>query len=206
MGVKDFLNKITGKSKKNQEENNTRDNNEMSSDIILKYRSGDEANVLFEQLENVKLDNGTQKLLQKLKVIYIDKNTKKFEGKEFYMEPEFDENGNNITKEKYLETARENMPLAKGFLQKEQVNSMSTNYIGKIGYKENGKPYREKDDKFERGYKQLIDRIIEQKIKEENSKFRKGLEIQVNNAPDCYEKVNHAEELSNQRNPRNNKD
>lgn len=168
---------------------------ESTPDCVLKYRSGVNAQVSFKDIEEVALDNGTRKNLQSVLVNY-DMPDGTFQRKKYYMEPIFDKDGNNITKESYLSLTNSNMPLIKGFFAKEQLEKEPTNYIGYIDYDNNGKPIRGKDTNFERGYKITLERKIAGKQKESEENFRKQMQDQVERVG-YHEKTSHAEDLSN---------
>ena len=145
--------------------------------------------------EDVSLDDGSIKRLQKVHVMYNNPDNT-FEGKNMYMDPVIDKDGNNITRESYLELLSQNKPLVKGFFAIDQVEKQPTNYIGHIGYNREGKPIRGKDTNFERAYKGHLDRKKLREYKERESRFNKQLQEQVNNAPFHDDTKNQPEDLS----------
>lgn len=162
-------------------------------DCRLNYKSGISADISFKDIEQISLDNGNMKMLQAVNVMYnMPDHT--FKSKKYYMDPIFNDNGENITKESYLSLIDSNKPLLKGFFEKNQIDNEHTNYIGSIGYNDSGKPFRKKDIIFERAYKIMLDRK-----KEKNEIFNNELRSNVNKEP--YIKTSHAEDLSNKKCP-----
>lgn len=150
MGIMDLF-------KRRMKKNDNITVNKVDPDCSLSYKSGVKADISFKGIEEVLLDDGTKKLLQKVYVLYNNPD-KTFEGKDYYMEPVIDQNGNDVTKESYMQLENYNLPLLKGFFEKSQTNNEPTNYLGYIGYDQNNKPYRAKDVNFERSYKGHLDR------------------------------------------------
>lgn len=164
-------------------------------DCSLQYRSGIIADVSFGELEDVSLDDGSIKRLQRVHVTY-NKPDNTFESKNMYMDPISDSNGNNITKESYLNLLAQNKPLVKGFFAIDDVVKQPTNYIGHIGYSREGKPVRGKDTDFEAAYKGHLERKKAREYAECEARFNKQLQEQVNNAPFHDDTKNQPEDLS----------
>lgn len=186
------------KPKENNKVSNQQGNNyERKYDIKLKYISGITAEALFSGVEQIDLGDGTYKNLEGVNITYFFKKDGSFEGKKYYMEPVFDENGNDITKESYYNIQYTNMPLVKGFFEKEQIDQEPTNYIGMIAYNKDGKPIRDKDRDFERRYKKLRDKRLSEMVS-----FKEQLEKQtnkpseINNPSKIPEEGNPEEDLS----------
>lgn len=175
MGIRDFF-----RRNKSNEQNVNYIEQKKSYDCSLQYSSGIRAGVTFMNIEDVTLDDGTIKRLQKVHVIYC-KPDSTFEGKNMYMDPITDENGNNITKESYLGLLAQNQPLVKGFFEREQVTKQPTNYIGHIAYNDQGKAYRGKDVNFERSYKAHLDRKRAKEQAENELRLKIELQEKINN-------------------------
>ena len=190
MGIIDFFRR----NKRSNEQVNYSEQ-QKNYDCSLQYSSGIRADVTFKDLEDVTLDDGTIKRLQRVHVIY-NKPDNTFEGKNMYMDPISDENGNNITKESYLGLLAQNTPLVKGFFAREQLAKEPTDYIGHIAYNNQGKPYRGKDINFERSYKAHLDRKRAREHAENEARFNEQLQEQVNNAPFHDDTGNQPEDLS----------
>lgn len=190
MGIRDFF-------RRNKRSNQTINysDEQKNYDCSLQYHSGINADVVFGELEDVSLDDGSIKRLQKVHVMYNNPDNT-FEGKNMYMDPVIDKDGNNITRESYLELLSQNKTLVKGFFAIDQVEKQPTNYIGHIGYNREGKPIRGKDTNFERAYKGHLDRKKLREYKERESRFNKQLQEQVNNAPFHDDTKNQPEDLS----------
>lgn len=187
MGLKDFFKRMKRKK------DNTSVNKE-EPDCYLSYKSGIRADISFKGLEEVSLDDGTKKLLQKVYVLY-NNSDKTFEGKDYYIEPLIDQNGNDVTKESYMQLEKYNLPLLKGFFEKSQTNNQPTNYLGYIGYDQNNNPYRAKDVNFERSYKEHLDRKRTMEAYEREGSFRDELNNMINNGT-INVKPDHAVDLS----------
>ena len=191
MGIRDFF-----RRKENSDLKYRNENNQQQYDCTLEYHSGIIANVAFGELEDIELDDGTIKRLQRVHVLYNNKTDNTFEGKNMYMDPISDENGNNITKESYLRLLAQNKPLVKGFFAREQLAKEPTDYIGHIAFNEQGKPYRGKDRNFERSYKAHIDRKRAREHAENELRLKKQLQEQVNRATFHDDTKNQPEDLS----------
>ena len=192
MGIKDIFRR---RKNKNPDIGNMQNNNNYP-DCILTYKSGIKADVSFENIEDVSLDDGTTKSLQSVIVNY-DMPDGRFQEKKYYMEPVFDKDGNNVTKESYLSLTSSNMPLIKGFFAKEQLDKEPTNYIGYIDYDKNGKPIRGKDGNFERGYKAMLYRQKLQKQRTDDDRFKRDLQGKVESI-ETHIKTSHAEYLGDE--------
>ena len=127
MGIRDFF-------RRNKRSNQTINysDEQKNYDCSLQYHSGINADVVFGELEDVSLDDGSIKRLQKVHVMYNNPDNT-FEGKNMYMDPVIDKDGNNITRESYLELLSQNKTLVKGFFAIDQVEKQPTNFIGQIG-------------------------------------------------------------------------
>lgn len=193
MGIKDIFRRKKGRAADSTLNNNLQANTP-NFDCVLNYKSGVEAQVSFKNIEEVALDDGTIKRLQSVLVNY-DMPDGTFQGKKYYMEPVFDKDGNNVTKENYLSLTSSNMPLIKGFFAKEQLDKEPTNYIGYIDYDKNGKPIRGKDGNFERGYKAMLYRQKLQKQRMDDDRFKRDLQEKVESI-ETHIKTSHAEDLS----------
>lgn len=194
MGIMDFFRR----NKKEKQKNNYDNRNVI--DCRLEYSSGITADIKFTDLQELLLDNGATKTLQRVSVMYIMPNGE-FITKPYYMEPVFDREGNNITKESYLQLVNNNKPLIKGFFSKEQIDNLSTNYIGYINYYQNGTPFRDKDDNFEVAYKVMQDRKREEqenKRRLADEQFKQELLSKVNNQG-VHIKTCHAEYLGDKK-------
>lgn len=206
MGIRDWFKKKSVIENKSNYDN--RNVNEF--DCKLSYHSGINADIKFGNIETIVLDDNTTKQLQSVNVSY-NMPDKSFQGKKYYMEPVYDKDGNNITRESYTSLVNTNKPLLKGFFAKEQLDKEPTNYIGYIDYDSNGKPVRGKDYNFERGYKVIQDREMARKQQEREAnenKFAAELREQISNV-DVNVKTSHAEYLGDKEfvNPhRNNND
>ena len=192
MGIKDIFRRKKGRAADNTLNNNLQTNTP-NFDCVLNYKSGIEAQVSFKNIEEVALDDGTIKRLQSVLVNY-DMPDGRFQEKKYYMEPVFDKEGNNVTKENYLSLTSSNMPLIKGFFSKEQLDKEPTNYIGYIDYDKNGKPIRGKDGNFERGYKAMLYRQKLQKQRMDDDRFKRDLKEKVESIKP-HIKTSHAEYL-----------
>lgn len=192
MGIKD----IFRRRKNNNPDIGNMQNNNNYSHCILTYKSGIKADVSFENIEDVALDDGTTKSLQSVIVNY-DMPDGRFQEKKYYMEPVFDKDGNNITRESYLSLTSSNMPLIKGFFAKEQLDKEPTNYIGYIDYDKNGKPIRGKDSRFEGAYISMLYRQALEKQRTADDKFRRDLNSKVEKTQ-LHIKDSHAEYLGDE--------
>lgn len=190
MGIKDIFKRIKNK---NPDIGNMQNNNNYSR-CILTYKSGIKADILFENIEDVPLDDGTTKSLQSVIVNY-DMPDGRFQGKKYYMEPVFDKDGNNITDVSYISLMEGELPLLKGFFAKEQLDKEPTNYIGYIDYNKNGKPIRGKDSRFEGAYRRMLYRQKLQKQRMDDDRFKRDLQEKVESI-ETHIKTSHAEDLS----------
>ncbi len=180
----------------NNYNNNYQDNNIQDiPDCVLSYSSGINAKVSFRDLQNIVLDDNTSKLVQNVYVHY-DLPNGTFNGKHLCMEPIFDNDGNNITKESYLQILNNNMPLIKGFFAKDEIEKQPTNYIGGINYHQNGKPYRGKDFNFERSYKNHLDREMALRKRQEEARENAALQERLSKLTVNYDYY-QPEDLSN---------
>lgn len=164
--IKDFFSKF---GKKNSTKNVNSNNLQNMYDIVLQYKSGTQANIKFsDELTRVELPDGSFKMLQGAKITYIEPNSE-FSSKDVLLEPisYTGSDGNLVdTKQYYNQLMNSNMPLIKGFFQKEQISNIPTNYIGYIGQDANGKYNRSYDNSFNKMYKTII----------EQEQYRKDLE------------------------------
>lgn len=153
MGIRDFFRR---KDKTASVQSNTQPQSSVSRPLSLKYKSGETADVFFQGLEQVEMQNGNKKSLEKVRIIYTKSNGE-FEKKILYVEPIMsqDENGNSIdmTKRSYTDMSKGNMSLVKGFFQREQLGKLPTDYIGFVGQDKNGNPNRSYDQEFYSRYK-----------------------------------------------------
>ncbi|MEG2348665.1 MAG: hypothetical protein RSB67_03355 [Clostridia bacterium] len=153
MGIMDFLKR----KKETQEEPE-----ENKEKFILNYSSGQKAEIDFGEIEQVE-----EKLLQKINIMYIEKN-QSFKGKSYYVEPinlQRAENGDliNETEQYYKNLAKQNISLTKGFFKGEELDKLSTDYIGFIGQDEDGKYNRSYDNEFLVKYKDHYNELQAQK-------------------------------------------
>lgn len=188
MGIRDFFRR----NKRSNEQVNYSEQRK-NYDCSLQYSSGIKADVTFKDLEDVTLDDGTIKRLQRVHVMY-NKPDNTFEGKNMYMDPIFDENGKNVTKDVYLSQLPEKS--VKEFFLKSVVDTQITNYIGYIGVNAKGEYVPQKDGNFERAYKAHLDRKRAREYAENEARFNEQLQEQVNNAPFHDDTGNQPEDLS----------
>ena len=144
------------------------------SDLSLSYKSGVKTEISFLGVEQIQLDDGTIKKLEGVK-INNDMPDGKFENKKYYMEPIYDKDGNDITKDSYIKLLNENKPLVKGFFQIDELKNQSTNYIGYISYNRQGKPIRAKDRRFEEKYIEKLTKDIRIKEQADKNNFYKKI-------------------------------
>lgn len=177
--------------------------------LTLKYSSGDIAQVQFGE-ELVELEGFEGKKLQRCCITYT-KPSGEFSQKVVYLDPIMgqDQNGDivNNTKQVYTNMSSTKLGLVKGFFQSTQVKNLPTDYIGHIGYNEDGTPNRSYDNDFYRMYKPYyLQREREQKEAEAQKRaerdeaFLSDLREQVNNTPP-HIKTSHAEVLTPEKSP-----
>ena len=187
MGIFDIF---RGKGK----EDRTNDNNEevsrgLEQDLILNYKSGDQARVVFKDMEEV-----DGKLLQKAIAWYgrHDKEDAVMVGKELLLEPHIgkDRSGKEVyDTEAYYKYLAQNdkMGAVKGFFQKEQVNVRETNYIGILEFDSQDRAIRGEDGAFLQKYRETYKMRQEEKRRskqESENNWKKQMEDQVNKIPE----------------------
>lgn len=157
MGLRDFF-----RRKKEPVQNNQQAYGENAKQpLTLNYRDGSRADVSFGEIKQVDVGDGQVKMLKEVKVQHTNQKGV-FETKSYFAEPMVtkDENGNEIdvTEEYYTNLAATNMPLAKGFFKREEIDKLGSNYIGYIGCDQNGRYNRSFDQMFRVKYQAFCER------------------------------------------------
>lgn len=196
MGLFDRMKKRRMPEYKGNSEGNFEEKYDFSVGYNSEPNKGIMANGKFSDLEKVTLEDGTEKLLQKLYIMYQNPDGS-FDGKDYYMDPILEENGENKTKEFYMQMLKQNKSLLKGFILPSQVLNMPTNYIGKISYNKEKIPFREIDRHFEKLYKDQIERNKVRREEYDNNKTEKGLREKLAGMTSSEWDKNPAQDLTN---------
>lgn len=148
MGIRDFF------KRKNKDQKH--DNYERNELLTLDYGNGKFGNVSFGEIVQQVRDSGETKYLQKVGLTYTESGRDEMVGNNYLMEVMYDPEGRCYDQKQYyeylLQYSQETNQAVKSFFNREEVESLPSDYIGGIYQLESGKLGRTFDYSFKEEY------------------------------------------------------